>query len=270
MRKLTFFLILFFTPLALFSEIKQVETVKEIANHLEKLDKKDLAVFDIDDVLIQSENPASQMANIVRHKLVFKKIIGHLSPEKVDILFVLSTLDSIPILIDPHTLQIVQQLAKNQVPTMCLTANFTGKFMHIDCFEDWKIERLNKLGYDFSNNSPYKEKIVFHDLPKFLNNQTVYKKGILFSNGRTVSKGEALIAFLKIAKHMPEKVIFVDDREENLKKVEAALKEFNPEIVYTGLHYTAAKDYPARPINEKQFAEYWEKLTAEALKMQVK
>jgi hypothetical protein len=264
------FIFLFLIPVALFSEIKQVGTMKEIAHHFEQLDKKDLAVFDLDDVLVQPDNPASQMANMKKHKEVFIKIIGPLSPEKIDILFVVSTLDSFPILIDPHSLQVLENLSKKQVPTMGLTANFTGKFLHVDCLEDWKIQQIKKLGFDFSTNSPHKGKIVFHNLPQFLNNPVIYKEGILFSNGRTVSKGEALVAFLKTTQYVPQKVLFMDDREENLKKVELALRELNPHIVYTGVHYTAAKDYPASPISEKQFAAYWEKAVADTLKIAVK
>ena len=63
---------------------------------------------------------------------------------------------------------------------------------------------------------------------------------------------------------MGKKVIFIDDREENLKNVEVALQTLPTPISYQGLLFTGAINYPSQAIPEEQFEEKWQKLADEA------
>ena len=57
---------------------------------------------------------------------------------------------------------------------------------------------------------------------------------------RNIPKGEVLRAFLEYARISPEKVIFVDDREENVKSLEEVCQERG--IEFLGFHYTEVEN----------------------------
>lgn len=248
------------------AEISQVNTMNEVITSFKEADQQTLALFDIDMVILQPQDPAFQMGNMKRFSPICKKVIRELPSEKIDLFFILSTLSSEPALINQEMPAFLEDLRKRQIPMMALTGNFTGKFDNIENMEEWKIKQLAKMDIHFSRQAPHEETIVFCDLPSYRQNYSTYTKGILFVNGSTCPKGEALIAFLKKTNRTPKKVIFIDDREDNLKSVEASLKQLDPAILFIGLHFTGAKDYPSTPITEQLFESRWREIASQALK----
>lgn len=228
-------------------------------------DTKTLAIFDVDMVLVQPEDPAFQMQNIKRFGASAKRIMGELPKDKQMIFLSLMTLSSKTILIDNQMPKFFQQLSERSIPTIALTANLTGQFCEIDNMEEWRAETLRSLGIDFTKTSPCKTAFVFTELASYRQNFCSYIDGMLFVNGKDVSKGEALIAFLEKAQLHPSKIIFVDDREENLKSVEEAAQKLN--IAFRGIHYLGAAQYPAKAITEEHFESQWNKLAKAALAM---
>jgi hypothetical protein len=204
------------------------------------------------------------MGNMKRYSHICKKIIKDVPENKRDVFMILTTIDSEPVLIDPQMKTLLDSLGKKKVAKMALTGNFTGKFRGIENMEQWKIDCLNKLGIDFSQGAPHADSITFDELPSYRSNYCVYTKGILFVNGSTATKGEALVAFLKRTGQSPKKVIFIDDREEHVKSVEASLQAFNSSIEYTGVHFTGAKDYPSKVISEGEFEAKWKATALQA------
>jgi len=170
-------------------------------------------------------------------------------------------LSSPPVLIDECTQQLFQEIAQKGIPAIALTANLTGSFDRVKDMEEWRINSLRKLGIDFSKSAPYKNSLVFNNLATYRGNYSTYRDGVLFVNGTTVSKGEAFLSFLNKTNFLPNKVIFIDDREENLKNVEVAIQSLP--IEYQGLHYLGAQHYPSEIISEETFESKWEKLALE-------
>ncbi len=250
------------------AEISQINTLDEVVKSYKEADQETLALFDIDMVILQPKDPAFQMANMKRFSPICKKVIQQLPSEKRDLFLILTTVSSDPVLIDAQMPVLLDDLTKRNVPKMALTGNFTGKFGSIENMEEWKINHLSTVGINFSQGAPYEETIVFRDLPSYRQHYSTYTKGILFVNGSTCPKGEALIAFLKKTSHKPKKVIFIDDREENLKSVESTLKQFDESIAFVGLHFTGAKDYPSTLITEQQFESRWQEIALQALKVE--
>ncbi|MBS0604418.1 MAG: DUF2608 domain-containing protein [Verrucomicrobia bacterium] len=247
------------------AEISQVNQMNDVVQCFKDADKETLALFDIDLVILQPKDPAFQMANMKRFSPICKKVVQQIPSDKRDIFFILTTLSSDPVLIDPRLPVLLSDLKERNVPTMALTGNFTGKFGSIDNMEEWKIRHLAQFGIDFSKGAPSSDQIVFRDLPSFRENYSTYTKGILFVNGSTCPKGDALVAYLKKTGHAPSQVIFIDDREDNLKSVEASLQQFDPSIKFKGLHFTGAKDYPSKEISEQQFEARWLEVAGQAL-----
>lgn len=229
-------------------------------------DSKTLAIFDIDMVLVQPDNPAFQMANIKRYGTLSKAILKEIPTEKQMIFLSLMTIGSKSILIDPQTPEILRKITQKGIPLMALTANLTGELSHIKNMEQWRIASLCNLGIDFSKAAPYAHSLVFNDLPSYRDNYSTYLDGVLFVNGTVVPKGDALISFLKKTGQYPDKIIFVDDREENLKSVEASLQNLKRPIEFIGVHYLGALKYPSEVITEKDFETRWRELAIEVQK----
>ena len=234
--------------------------------HFADADEGTLAVFDVDMVLIQPEDPAFQMANMKKYGSICKKVMGQVPADKRNIFLALMSV-SPPVLIDRRLPDFIDGLTEKGIPKIALTANLTGPLKSIEKLERQRVASLRKLGIDFSNGSPYPDDIVFHDLPTYRNNYSLYTHGIIFVNGTVSTKGDLLVSFFEKTKFMPRRVIFVDDREENLKDVSASLLRFNPNIDYVGLHYVGAKDYPSVSISESDFEARWTDLSNEAQKL---
>ncbi len=131
---------------------------------------------------------------------------------------------------------------------IALTAADTGKLGQIESMEDWRIQTLNDLGFDFSNSFPDIQPIIFKDLPSTRNPATfaTYKKGILFSSD--IPKGVVLKAFLAGIKEQFKHIIFVDDLRNNLDSVESFCQEAG--LTYQGFEYTA--NAISLPLDEKR------------------
>lgn len=232
--------------------------MKEVANILTQAPPKTLVIFDIDMVLVQPSDPAFQMANMKRFGGISKRILSEIPSENQILFLSLMTISSPPVLIDPCIPELLVTLGKNGIPVMALTANLTGTFGPIRSMEEWRIDSLDTVGIDFKASAPFPHPLVLNELPLFRGNYSTYQEGILFVNGTTVSKGEALLLFLKKTNNTPSTVIFVDDREENLKSVELALQ--NIQIKFHGLHFLGAQNYPSKTISEEEFESKWQQL----------
>ena len=246
------------------SEIKEITNMKDLFNYLSEAHSKTLVIFDVDMVLVQPSDPAFQMANMKRFSSIAKRIMKEVPSEKQITFLSLMTLSSCPILIDDHMPQYLEQIIEKKIPMMAMTANLTGEFNTIRCMEKWRVASLQRLGIHFSRSAPYQSSLVFDHLPSYRGYYSTYLEGILFVNGTQVSKGEALLSFFEKANFYPHQVVFIDDREDNLKSVEVSLQKFHPSIKYVGLHFLGAQGYPSKQISEEEFESKWQKLADEA------
>lgn len=214
-------------------------------------------------VLVQPSDPAFQMANMKRFSAISKRIMKEVPADKQMLFLSLMTVSSDPVLIDDRLPHFLHQIVQRGIPSIGLTANLTGQFGKISKMEDWRIDGLRQLGIDFSKTAPLQTSLIFDDLASYRGNYSTYVNGVLFVNGTTVSKGEAFLSFLEKTGFCPNKVIFIDDREDNLKSLEAAIQRLDRQIEYQGFHYTGAQHYPSKIISEEEFESRWQKLAAE-------
>jgi hypothetical protein len=71
-----------------------------------------------------------------------------------------------------------------------------------------------------------------------------------------------LIAFLNKVHFIPNLIILVDDRRKTLNEVAVALKEYNKEITFIGIEYTASFTYSLGEINFDEFENFWQNLAS--------
>jgi len=263
MKKVLLTLLMTFSIFTCHAQITQVNDMQEVFNALSNADSNTLVIFDVDMVLIQPSDPAFQMANMKRFSAISKRIMKEVPADKQMIFLSLMTVSSDPVLIDNRTPQFINQIIRRGIPTMALTANLTGKFGTIQKMEQWRVDGLRQLGIDFSKTAPCQTSLLFDNLAPYRGNYSTYLNGVLFVNGTTVSKGEAFLSFLEKSRFFPNRVIFIDDREDNLKSLEAAIQKFDRPIEYQGFHYLGAQKYPSKMISEEEFESRWQKLASE-------
>lgn len=267
MKKILFTI---FNALSIFTchaEIIQVSDVKEVFDAFKEADSKTLAIFDVDMVLVQPSDPAFQMANMKRYGAISKRIMKEIPVDKQMEFLSLMTISSEPMLIDARTPLFLQQITQRGIPAIALTANLTGQLCSVPKMEQWRVDSLKRIGFDFSRTAPYQSPLLFDNLASYRGNYSTYLDGILFVNGTSVSKGEAFLAFLEKSGFSPNKVIFIDDREGNLKSVEAAIQKLDRPIEFYGFHYLGAQVYPSKMISEEEFESSWQKLAFELKKL---
>lgn len=254
---------LWLLPWMAVAEIQEVKTMREVSEVMQALEPEDLALFDIDMVLLQPDDPAFQMPNLTRHRTIVKRVLASIDAGQLDALFTLMALRSQSLLVDGAVLGVLCDLRVRGVPAMALTANFHGPFAEVSSLAEWKRTRLIQAGIDFAPLAPRKGEILFEKLASQRGYFPLYTNGLFFSNGSLCPKGAALVAFLQTLDQRPRRISFVDDRRENLDSMEAALKEAFPEIAFEGLHYTGANDYPSQPVTADYFEARWKALLDE-------
>lgn len=264
MRNFCFTILITLCIFSCHAQIIQVNDMKEVSDYFNTANSKTLAIFDVDMVLVQPSDPAFQMANMKRFGSISKRIMKDVPVEKQMMFLSLMTISSEQVLIDECTPQFLNSLIQRGIPTIALTANLTGSFGPIKNMEKWRIENLKRLGIDFTKSAPYQQSLIFNDLASYRDNYSTYRDGVLFVNGTTVSKGDAFLSFLKKTGFLPDKIIFIDDREDNLKSLEAAIQKLDHPIEYQGLHFLGAQKYPSKTISEEEFESRWQELALQA------
>lgn len=245
------------------AQITQVNDMEEVFSYFNDADSNTLAIFDVDMVLIQPSDPAYQMVNMKRFSTISKRIMKEVPADKLMMFLSLMTVGSEPVLVDDRAPQYLQKIIQKGIPAMALTANLTGSFGVIKNMEQWRVNTLRSLGIDFSKAAPYQSSLVFDDLDSYRGNYSTYLDGILFVNGTVVSKGDAFLSFLKKTNVYPNKIIFIDDREDNLRSLETAIQKLDKSIEYHGIHFLGAQKYPSKLISEDEFESRWQKLASE-------
>jgi hypothetical protein len=264
MRKFYLTVLMTLANFACHAEISQVNDMKDVFEYFTDSDSKTLAIFDVDMVLVQPSDPAFQMANMKRFGAISKRIMKEVPAEKQMVFLSLMTISSEAVLIDECTAQLLQRITQRGISAIALTANLTGPFGPIKNMEEWRIKTLKLLGIDFTKSAPYQSSLIFDNLSSYRGNYSTYLDGVLFVNGTTVSKGEAFLSFLQKTGFFPEKIIFIDDREDNLKNLEGAIQKLDRPIEYHGLHFLGAQKYPSKMISEEEFESRWQQLALQA------
>lgn len=177
---------------------------------------------------------------IVEHKSIkaIKQYIPAHIPQK-DILIVMdldntigmSVPDGITSLklkpLEPCTVDFIREIQHNGTPIIVLTARKTYK-------QALTHKQIAGIGLDFSKSFP----LQAHTIQKSSTLPIPYQDGIILASNQ--NKGMVLKTFLTHNNIRPKKIIFVDDKLENVKAVDKAAKEMA--INCTSIHFTLIKN----------------------------
>ena len=178
-------------------------------------------LIDVDNTLFESsvQLGSAQWRGYIRTKA---QKAGYSKPESEEVLdqFWLFVQPFIPVrLVDPNALTFLQ---KTKAPVFALTARDPIELKHTQ-------KQIDSLKVIFIN--PFPEKIALSTV-----HPALYEKGVIYCGENT--KGEALAAFFEATGQTPAQVVFIDDRWDQVNKLEAELKELG--IPFIGMRFSGA------------------------------
>ena len=233
-----FLAVLFFRPVP--SSIQSINSFSEIS--WEKVGKKTLVIFDIDDVLVMASDRIYQPSPC--NESLKKKILDSLgskygitkysTPQRMSIYLQQGKKK----LVEPAILEIIRSLQGRAVKIIGLSNSPGGPFGYIEKMEDWRINNLKSLGVDFSSAFPENPFLRFVR-PDFLGKNgeyALFKDGVILTNG--FKKSCVLSAFLEDISWEPEEIVFVDDFLEYLQDLQEFARK--KRIGFAGYHYHGA------------------------------
>lgn len=231
---------------AIFSEIITVDSITGLEAELNKADADTLVIFDCDDTLIHKTDIIFDQQNekVLKRYIEFAIKKYHLEVVHLNEIKYIVMQNNNQVLVNEKLPNLISNLQTKGVKAIVLTA-LRNKILKDGSFIDLRIKELNKFGFDFSRNlSNLEENALLED-----QTELYYKQGIVCSGSK--DKSVALDLFLKYAGFYPKKIIFVDDKKENLVDTERALKLKG--IDFTGIEYLEYKKIPYKyPFSEKR------------------
>ncbi len=133
--------------------------------------------------------------------------------------------------------ELISQLQMKGIKVIALTAMYWGNVGIFSAIEDWRIEELKDLGYDFRDSFALSATVL--PVPESVYSP-LYKDGVIFTG--KVPKGIALKTFIEHSGWRPKKVIFIDDTLKFVQSVEQEMAACGIDTV--SLHYSAAESAP--------------------------
>jgi len=236
-----------------FAEIIQANDITIIQKALKSADKDTLVIFDVDDVLLIPKDQILLAQNKKYLEELNSKLEQSVGQENANVFYSIIFQQRQNGPVDAKKSEVISGLQAKGIKVLALTNCFTGKFGNIKSMEDWRYGELSKNDYHFDRSWPTLKAKIFEKTmdnglsPKSNSNPTFFK-GIVFTN--SVSKGEALQAFLKYANFTPKKIIFIDDKKKHLETVENITLAHN--IPFVGIEYTVANQIQNESLNTKR------------------
>ena len=214
------------------SHAKIIET-NRFADILSEVDHPNTLVFvDIDDTLI---NTVSILGNTAWWDYFISKILkANLPLDKVQVEIngvIQKIIKKVPMnLIEPDTSDVIRKLQQDNFLIFALTAR-QKKADYIDGADRETHEHLNSVGIDFTLTS----------ISQQINDAVAafFSYGIIFTGWH--EKGPVLKIFLKEMELNPGKIVFIDDKLEQIKSVEKAAKSMG--IPFSGFRYGKLDDF---------------------------
>lgn len=238
-------------PLFLSAEIKQVDSLKNIASTFEKLNQDDLVVLDIDEVIFTDQDAILRPEGDLLRAQIFNEryILAKNDKDKKAVAAILT----LPLflakkqLVEPCISELILDLQKRNIKVIALTSYPTSLHGMPDNLEKSRLNHLTDFGIEFKNAFPEQTRLVLKRITSVQNQPPVYDQGVLFTNGH--SKAEVLIDFFNHMRYKPKKVIFIDDMYIHLQQMESKLKA--RKIDYLGYYYIRVKKDPKLFVDEK-------------------
>ena len=237
-------------------KLNEIETIDAAASELAIADQNTLIAVDIDETILEPEDPPFQQ----RYYAATQTIIRSLPDDHKPLRTIIDSLDFFfkqpRHIIEPRTADLIKDLQKRAVPVIALSAFAGGQVLHFcDDIHEHRHLELVRNGIDFDQPLPVNSNKLNEDLYAFSQSNTaLLKRGLL--SCYPYNKGLILRLFIKHMIKPPDKVIFLDDVEQNLSDVYDYLKPLNIAVstyLYRGAYTIKDSDHLDLAATRKQF-----------------
>ncbi len=216
-----------------------------------------LVLFDVNYTLLLVDHPAMYIPNIQSHPNEMQTIMNGLSKEQQHVVIGCATKAEPQKLVEACIPEAVHKLQKKGTKVLAFSAALSGNLGNIES-EEWFYKTLASFGIDFHPSFPTLSPFAFDDFPLYRGNYPTYQKGIVLTN--KASKGAVLVSFLNRAAYHPKVVVLIDNKNQNIEEMTAALQAFDPTITFVGLDYTHGMTYVPEKIDTDSFLRWWKAL----------
>jgi len=224
-----------------YARIHEIKKIAEVAKYVKAkpsvrnlgnlIKEKVFAIFDIDNTLLHPDKKLDSagsdqwFSDRVKTEMNKGESINNALDKVLPLYYHIAQNINLE-LVEATLVKDIKNIEKLCEHTICLTARSL-------CLADITAKQLDR------NNLYFKvPEIKTDELKLNLPNESLYKHGILFCGNN--SKGLVVTTLLDAMHYTPEKVVFVDDKEHNLKAVEKAVEARG--IKFIGLRYSGCDE----------------------------
>ncbi|MDR2776843.1 MAG: DUF2608 domain-containing protein [Puniceicoccales bacterium] len=214
--------------------ITVIDTLDDIEKRLKVADGNTLVVFDCDEVLTTLSEQVWQARN---HDFFVKWCADNIANFSEEALYEIATsilVSSKNLLVNQRMPELVESLRKRNIKSVVLTALSTQPVSSIMDPMAWRISTLESFGYNFKMFWPSLADKHFKEFGEEY--PPAYGSGVICCG--SIPKSRCLMAFLAYANITPDKIIFIDDKIENLEDVRERCGL--AKIEFLGIRYTEA------------------------------
>jgi histidinol phosphatase-like enzyme len=230
------------------AKIVETDSLEPIFEAIQKSGPETLVVFDVKEVLFV----AKDIIRTPKYKKEYRELISELAKrhpaaqvEKLE--STILSQESLE-LVNPKIVDLISQSKSHGMKVIALTSGYSGKFGGIEKQEDLRLKSLQNLGIIFEDSFPDKHFIRIAGIEgKARSGCQIFKQGVVFAC--RAPKGKVLEEFLKQVGYKPRKIIFVDNKETNLKSVEDYVKQHAIET--ENFLYTECSKRPKTPVTRE-------------------
>ena len=234
---------------------------------LEKANQDTLVIFDVDMVLLNTKEVVFQIPNLIQHDEIISSMKAQYSHEEFDYIVHCALVRIEFELLHPAMSEIVKQLQMLNIPTMACTALLSGLIDSKHDMMEWRTKQLAGFGIDFSATAPDDAAFQAIQFPTYRGNIPQYKSGVMITNGEhsLTHKGMVLAELLSTMPVMPQQIIMVDDKMQNLKNIKMSLSEMAYDGDYLAVEFSAAKHVDCPLVSAEDFRQGLQKLLNDVL-----
>lgn len=218
------------------SVILEMDKLSSFEPYLQKIDDETLVAFDLGGVLMCAKDPLLQE----KQRKKFHELLLQKTQKKQE-----ATLQLLGKVIAARQVQPLEKTTSSFVKkiqgltpyVMALSKGWDGAVGKTPSFlTDVHLRNLQSLGIDFSpafqNTFPL---LKAHLIPVDSRSNIMFQKGVLFT--LKTPKGAALETFFKYINWKPKRIVFFDDKRENIESVKRYCSQEGIEFI--GIHYVS-------------------------------
>lgn len=253
-KLICFFFVMMITTSSNEAKIISTDNIIEIEYELSEVDSRTLVVFDYEDVLVGTiDNLFSIESQVIEHNFYN---YGNLLPK-----IILAHDFKVYNLMNNKWPQLIQRIQALGAKPILLTRGIKKialgdiKNEFLETISSGRQIGLLSFNIDFKKSWTFLDKIEFPEIPISYTPSNIYSYNPFFNNGMIFcggyEKGPVLLAFLsKNPDIIITKIIFIDNKMQNLKSVEKAANTLG--INFIGIEYTISHTKKSHNINNKR------------------